>query len=332
MGQKIITLSGAATDVLYSLFFRGALQSGDLPAKSGAAELRELGFAETRHAATEYQKENYFTFLTAEGQEFAIKHLVDTRFGKPVDKQYCGAITIGVELDTSDVQKAIDEIKDKIRNSDAFKALNDIYHLPRMKISEDQQVMNTVADALDEACRRHFDVFGYPETGETKAVFLAGRWVAIEGIYTPEEIRDAVEYIKHRRLTKEFGKGLADLSPFTMKDGQVFIKDAFIQPGNTTSTKVDSTFGGSTTYNCNMRINVDGADKTIREKVHAVVSSYLTPEATECTEEMVDELMSLKVPAICDETALGRYISEKIEQILQKETRPGGSIHNAIKR
>lgn len=83
MGQKIITLSGAATDVLYALFFRGALQSGELPAKSGAAELRELGFAETRHTATEYQKENYFTFLTAEGQGFAIKHLADTRFGVP---------------------------------------------------------------------------------------------------------------------------------------------------------------------------------------------------------------------------------------------------------
>lgn len=83
MGQKIITLSGAATDVLYALFFRGALQSGDLPAKSGAAELRELGFAETRHTATEYQKEDYFTFLTAEGQEFAIKHLANTRFGVP---------------------------------------------------------------------------------------------------------------------------------------------------------------------------------------------------------------------------------------------------------
>lgn len=125
MGQKIITLSGAATDVLYALFFRGALQSGDLPAKSGAAELRELGFAETRHTATEYQKENYFTFLTAEGQEFAIKHLADTRFGKQVEKQYCSAITIGVELDTSDAQKALDELDDEIRNSDAFKDLKD---------------------------------------------------------------------------------------------------------------------------------------------------------------------------------------------------------------
>lgn len=236
MGQKIITLSGAATDVLYSLFFRGALQSGDLPAKSGAAELRELGFAETRHTATEYQKENYFTFLTAEGQEFAIKHLADTRFGKPVDKQYCSAITIGVELDTSDVQKTIDELDDKIRNSDAFKALNDIYQLPRMKISADQQVMNTMADALDEVCRRYFDVFGYPETGKTNAVSLAGRWVAIEGIYTLEEIRDAVEYIKRLRKQKADEKAMAESSPYFVKDGQVFIKDAFI--GNAIKTSV----------------------------------------------------------------------------------------------
>ncbi|MDX7049096.1 DUF1983 domain-containing protein [Enterobacter kobei] len=83
MGKKIITLSAVATDVLYALFFRGALKSSDLPAESGANELRELGFAETRHTATEYQKENYFTFLTAEGQEFAIKHLANTRFGVP---------------------------------------------------------------------------------------------------------------------------------------------------------------------------------------------------------------------------------------------------------
>lgn len=131
MGQKIITLSGAATDVLYALFFRGALQSGDLPAKSGAAELRELGFAETRHTATEYQKENYFTFLTAEGQEFAIKHLVNTRFGVPVGKQYCSAIKIDVELDTSDAQKVLDELDDKIRNNDAFKAMKDGWQLEK---------------------------------------------------------------------------------------------------------------------------------------------------------------------------------------------------------
>lgn len=60
--------------------------------------MRELGFAETRHTATEYQKENHFTFLTSEGQKFAVEHLVNTRFGK---QQYCTSMTLGVEIDTS---------------------------------------------------------------------------------------------------------------------------------------------------------------------------------------------------------------------------------------
>ncbi|UAK19642.1 Fur-regulated protein [Kluyvera sp. CRP] len=124
MSNKIITLSGAATDVLYALFYRGALVSGDLPSKSGAAELRELGFAETRHTATEYQKENHFTFLTAEGQKFAVEHLVDTRFGR---QQYCSSISLGVEIDTSATQKALEELDELVRKSDAFKILgNDL--------------------------------------------------------------------------------------------------------------------------------------------------------------------------------------------------------------
>ncbi|WP_275260757.1 Fur-regulated protein [Citrobacter portucalensis] len=120
MSNKIITLSGAATDVLYALFFRGALLSGDLPSKSGAAELRELGFAETRHTATEYQKENYFTFLTSEGQKFAVEHLVNTRFG---EQQYCASVTICVDIDTSAAQKAIDELDQRIRDTVSFELI-----------------------------------------------------------------------------------------------------------------------------------------------------------------------------------------------------------------
>ncbi|WP_334361636.1 phage tail tip fiber protein [Enterobacter hormaechei] len=91
--------------------------------------------------------------------------------------------------------------------------------------------LDGIADALDTAQARHYKQFGNAEPGKTSVVFLADRWVAIEGKYSPDEMRDAVEYIKHRRLTKEFGKGLADLSPFAMKDGQVFIKDAVIGNG-----------------------------------------------------------------------------------------------------
>ncbi|MGM8450859.1 Fur-regulated protein [Enterobacter bugandensis] len=187
MGQKIITLSGAATDVLYSLFFRGALQSGDLPAKSGAAELRELGFAETRHTATEYQKENYFTFLTAEGQEYAIKHLADTRFGKPVDKQYCSAITIGVELDTSDVQKTIDELDDKIRNSDAFKVLKDGWSFEKSGVLIINNGEVFVTDAkIDDAVLSKSHIVKLNAAGKGKP-HEAGMTLGVEGEHSKVE-------------------------------------------------------------------------------------------------------------------------------------------------
>ncbi|WP_275221747.1 Fur-regulated protein [Citrobacter freundii] len=120
MAEKIIMLSGAATDVLYALFYRGALLSGELPSKSGAAELRELGFAETRHTATEYQKENHFTFLTSEGQKFAVEHLVNTRFGK---QQYCASMMLVVDIDTSAAQKVIDELDQRIRDTVSFELI-----------------------------------------------------------------------------------------------------------------------------------------------------------------------------------------------------------------
>ncbi|MBZ1641298.1 hypothetical protein KFB04_24300 [Klebsiella pneumoniae] len=79
----VLELSDSAQDVLYALFFRGALVSGDIPSKAGASALRSLGFAETGHTATPYKGEDYFTWLTPAGYAFAIGYLVKTRFGKP---------------------------------------------------------------------------------------------------------------------------------------------------------------------------------------------------------------------------------------------------------
>ncbi|WP_117146121.1 hypothetical protein, partial [Klebsiella pneumoniae] len=61
----VLELSDSAQDVLYALFFRGALVSGDIPSKAGASALRSLGFAETGHTATPYKGEDYFTWLTS---------------------------------------------------------------------------------------------------------------------------------------------------------------------------------------------------------------------------------------------------------------------------
>lgn len=70
-------LSGAAGDVLYALFFRGALVDSDLPSKAGATELRELGYVMTQDTVTPFCGEHHFNFLTPAGQEFAVRYLVE---------------------------------------------------------------------------------------------------------------------------------------------------------------------------------------------------------------------------------------------------------------
>lgn len=156
MSEKIISLSGAAEDVLHALFFQGALQSGELPSKSGAAVLRELGFTETRHTATEYQKENYFTFLTPEGQAFAVEHLVNTRFGVKVDgKGISSSITIGLELDMSNAQKAFDALEENIRNSEVFRVLKGEVFLTDMFIKDSIDVLAKAASAYPQDYKQH---------------------------------------------------------------------------------------------------------------------------------------------------------------------------------
>ncbi|ENF6040747.1 Fur-regulated protein [Citrobacter amalonaticus] len=140
MSNKIITLSGAATDVLYALFYRGALLSGDLPSKSGTAELRDLGFAETRHTATEYQKENHFTFLTAKGQEFAVNHLANTQFGKGFKIDRSGKVFINDAFIGGEIYAAEPE---------APQAVTIIYNI-NFGVRNDKPVQNKVTISADK--------------------------------------------------------------------------------------------------------------------------------------------------------------------------------------
>lgn len=216
MSNKIFTLSGAATDVLYALFYRGAMLSGDLPSKSGTAELRDLGFAETRHTATEYQKENHFTFLTAEGQEFAINHLVNTQFGKERQKEY--VFTMALEVNASNVQKMLNEFNEYFSNITGFK--------------------------ID-------------------------------------------------------------------RSGKVFINDAFI--GSDTDTAAP--------------LGVERSQKTTRDKLHEIVAQYMTGEATEFTDELVDEVMNL-----FDKLETRRLIDSCITESIRLNCRPGGIIWQTLRR
>ena len=160
-------LSGAAGDVLYALFFRGALADGDLPSKSGAAELRELGYVKTQDTATAFGGENHYNFLTPAGQEFAIYYLVDRRFGKKVDKKLTFSIRGGEVLindafisatlrnwkadsDLRLMESAVSAACEKIR---AFKntPLEDYFFAQHSDTALTERIHQTVADVLTNA-------------------------------------------------------------------------------------------------------------------------------------------------------------------------------------
>lgn len=262
--EKLLPLSDGAGDVLYSLFFRGALQSGEIPSKAGVNELREAGLIHTQHTSTRFGGEDYFTFLTAEGQAFAIKYLVNTRFGVPAG----GYI------------------------SSTLDALDEIANLPYYKISSEIAIQQKIADALDTGLARYYEQFGNGKPEKTAVYFLADRWVAIKDSYTPDEIRDALEYIKRKRKEKEDEKTMAESLPFSVKDGQVFLKDALIQKVQLSRIETDPRKGYA------IDIGICNERKT---------SVKLSPEMKE---------------AICDE----------VSAVLKKNFQPGGDLWNSLRR
>lgn len=113
MNKNEIELSGAAVDVLYALFFRGALENGDLPSKGGAAELRELDLAVTKQTETKFGGGDYFTYLTAKGQDHAISFLAESNFGKGKDARN-HTVTIQITLDTSPALEQLEATKEAL--------------------------------------------------------------------------------------------------------------------------------------------------------------------------------------------------------------------------
>lgn len=189
-----VQLSDKARDVLCALFFRGAFKSGDIPSKAGVNELREAGLACTQHTATSFCGEDYFTYLTPEGQHYAIQNLVETNFGKAKDKP------------------SMDEL------------------------SGMQEIIADSLDDMKQQCVKDWE-------GKTPVIFLLGRYVAIGGKYTPEEMIAAVDHIQAIRSSQKFSKTAKDVYPFTIRDGQVYIKEAII---NDVITKANWSMKGNT--------------------------------------------------------------------------------------
>jgi|GEM_PF-1012107 len=145
--------------------------------------------------------------------------------------------------------------------------LEEIADLPRFKIGSDFVIQQKIADALHIAKTRFYETFGNTNPEKTPVLFLANRWVAIEGSYTPEEISAAVEHIQAIRSGEEFSKAASDAPPFVLgENGKVFIKEAMISDADTTANSLMKLKRDENGCLCaaGMGIAVEDGDKKVR--------------------------------------------------------------------
>lgn len=201
-----------------------------------------------------------------------------------------------------DAGEMIQALQDDILSSATFGALDGIADLPLYSISSDRAIQQKIADALDTALASNHVQCGNSEPDKTPVVFLAERWVALEGKYTAEEMRDALEYIKRNRMTKALGKSLAESSPFAIKAGQVFIKDAFIGNGIKRDESGHVCVAGK-------GVAVEDGKEQVEFKAEKFAVAANTQNALE--------------------TALHKVIKKVVDETLRQAMQPGGTIWRA---
>lgn len=103
---------------------------------------------------------------------------------------------------------------------------------------------------------------------------------------------------------------------FVTRNGQVFINQSFIQEAPSNRSDV---------YTVNMGVSLNDK-KSTTDKVREIVAKYLTSEAKEYEDELVEELKVL-IEKESDCTLLATIISEQVRQRLKKEMQPGGLLH-----
>lgn len=165
-----------------------------------------------------------------------------------------------------------------------------------------------------------------------------------EGI-SPEEVRDAAAYIKRTRLAKKLRKSLEDISPFAVKDGQVFIKDAFIGDGVVSanySVKMGMDHTG-TQHAAGMSLGVNGDQSKVvfaadRYKVHEAASSITENVKTKI--KLGDEMKQAVIDTVREsdffkslqasldaQLTTQLNINEAVKRAIRNALQPGGLLY-----
>ncbi|HGE7137375.1 TPA: phage tail tip fiber protein [Citrobacter freundii] len=181
-----------------------------------------------------------------------------------------------------------------------------------------------IADVLDTALARHYEQLGDAEREKQAVVFMDGRWAAIRGDFTPDEIREAVEYIHRYRVSKKLQKSLENISPFVVDNGEIFIKDAFITGGAIQSAAIETPQPVTNIYNISFGVR---SDKPEQNKATISVDKFEVKSGIDTNLESLLENM-LKNAAECAARDVAKQVAadQKAMDELAKTIRK--AIHN----
>lgn len=181
-----------------------------------------------------------------------------------------------------------------------------------------------IADALDTALARHYEQLGDAEREKQAVVFMGGRWVAIRGDFTPDEIREAVEYIHRYRSSQKLQASMEETSPFVVKNGEVFIKEANIAGGATQAAAIETPQPVTNIYNISLGLR---RDETAQNKVAISTNKFEVKPGIDTNLEALIE-NALKNAAECAALDVAKQMAadQKAMDELEKTIRK--AIHN----
>lgn len=329
--SKLTTFTDAATDVLYALFFRGALLSGDVPSKSGANELLDAGLTCSKHTATPFGGEVYFTYLTAEGQQFAIDYLVNTCFGvaQKSDSDDSQAITLKIAVDTSDVQAAIEEIDKHIRNSETFKTFNKVASIKDAMI----QPASITASAIEREHSLRAEAIA-KEAQERSESSSQSVWVS--SMPTPS----VDETIEQRTLSYALGSALHQVDADQAGDVAVKLAQAVKSAFQTLNSGFS---GGKMSQQWGIKMDPTGSLANVEqpEQMDHQPDAHDPVSLKDIRDSREDDMLTFEgfpgalfTGKVASRVVLSKEMKEAIEEVvrkgIEKETRAGGLLHQRV--
>lgn len=180
-----------------------------------------------------------------------------------------------------------------------------------------------ISDALDAALARHYEQLGDAEREKQAVVFMDGRWVAIRGDFTPDEIREAVEYIHRYRSSQKLQASMEETSPFVVKNCEVFIKDATIAGGAIQAAAIETPHPVTNIYNISFGVR---SDEPEQKKVTISTNKFEVKPGIDANLEALIE-NALKNAAECAELDVAKQMAadkkamDELEKTIRKAIR-----------